>query len=306
VAGLTALVGVTGCGAAQAPPAPVGETRTFTGATGPVEVPVSPQRVVSTDFYTAYALLDMGYPVAATVEATVGGVFPEYQAAYAAIPKIGSPQEIDYEQLVAQNPDLILGTLVPGLSPDLVDRLNTIAPTLLFEAAGEPGTWQERAVRAADVVGRRSDAEALRTAYEARATDIGGRFADVLARTRWALVRGGAEGTAQVDLPNSWSGVVLGAVGARFGSVAAGKPGATTRLSYEQLGLLDDCDVVLHLVDTTGKLDANTERLLAQPTFQALRAAREGLVHPLPNYFVAHYRQGDAVLTELEGVLQKL
>lgn len=303
-AGLAALL--SACGAPKAPPAPTGGTRILTGATGPVEVPESPQRVVSTDFYTAYALLDVGYTVAATVEATVGGVFPEYQPAYAAIPKIGSAQQIDYEQLVAQNPDLVLGTAVPGLSTELVDRLNLIAPTLLFEAAGEPGTWQERAIRAADVVGRRADAEALRTAYEARAADIGRRYADVLARTRWALVRGGPEGTAQVDLPNSWSGVVLGAVGAQFGSAAAGKPGATTRLSYEQLGLLDDCDVVLHLVDTTGKLDASTERLLGQPTFRSLRAAREERVYPLPNYFVAHYRQGDAVLTGIEGVLQRL
>ena len=99
---------------------------------------------------------------------------------------------------------------------------------------------------------------------------------------------------------------MLGAVGARFGSAAAGRPGATTRVSYEQFGLLDDCDVVLHLVDTTGKLDASTERLLAQPTFHALRAARSGRVYPLPNYFVAHYRQADAVLTEIEGVLQEL
>ena len=88
--------------------------------------------------------------------------------------------------------------------------------------------------------------------------------------------------------------------------VAAGKPGATTPLSYEQLGLLDDCDVVLHLVDTTGTLDRNTAQVLDQPTFRALRAARNGQVHPLPNYYVAHYRQADAVLSEIETVLRQL
>jgi iron complex transport system substrate-binding protein len=237
---------------------------------------------------------------------TPTAVAPEYQATYDAIPKIGTTQEIDFESLVAQEPDLVLGTVVPGLPADLNDRLSGIAPTLLFPAAGEPGTWQERAVRTADVVGRRDRAEALRAAYETRASDIGGRYADVLARTRWALVRGGAQGNALVDLPNSWSGVVLGAVGAQFGGVAAGKPGASTPLSYEQLGLLDDCHVVLHLVDTTGKLDQNTAQVLEQPTFQALPAARNGRVHPLPNYYVAHYRQADAVSTEIETVLGKL
>jgi hypothetical protein len=37
-----------------------------------------------------------------------------------------------------------------------------------------------------------------------------------------------------------------------------------------------------------------------------LPAARNGQVHPLPNYYVAHYRQADAVLTEIETVLGKL
>jgi iron complex transport system substrate-binding protein len=305
-AGLATLLGLTACGAEQEPVAARPATRTFEGAFGPVDVPVAPQRVVSTDFYTAYALLDVGYTVAATVQATTGGVLPEYRATYEALPKIGAAQDVDFERVVAARPDLILGTLVPGLPGDLAERLSGIAPTLLFPAAGEPGTWGDRAVRAADVVGRRTEADALRTAYETRAADIGARHRDVLARTRWALVRGGAQGNALVDLPNSWSGVVLGAVGAQFGSVAAGKPGASTPLSFEQLGLLDDCDVVLHLVDTAGGVDANTQRVLDQPTFRALRAAREGRVYPLPNYYVAHYRQGDAVLTEIEGVLEKL
>jgi iron complex transport system substrate-binding protein len=243
--------------------------------------------------------------VAATAQATLGGVLPAYQQLYGAIPKIGTPQAINYEQIAAQQPDLILGTLVPNLPPELGDRLSAIAPTLFFEASKEPGTWQERAVRAADVVGRRAAAEALRDAYEQRARDIGSRYAGVLGRTRWALVRGGAQG-ALVDLPNSWSGVVLGAVGARLGSFAEGKPGASLPLSYEQLDLLADCEVVLHLVDTLGAVDQNTRRVLDQPTFAALPAARAGHVYPLPNYYVAHYKQGDAVLTELETVLAGL
>jgi len=304
-AGLAGLAGLAGCASGPAP-APVAAPRTFEGAFGPVQVPADPQRVVSTDFYTAYALLDVGFTVVGTVEATVGGVLPEHQAAYDAIPKIGTTQDVNYEVMVAQRPDLILGTLVPNLPEDLGTRLSAVAPTLLFPAADSPGTWQERAVRAADVVNRLDRAEKLRAAYEQRAADIGARYADVLGRTRWALVRGGAQGNALVDLPNSWSGVVLGAVGARLGAFAEGKPGASAPLSFEELAQLDDCDVVLHLADTTGRVNADTQRVLDQPTFQALRAARTGQVHPLPNYYVAHYKQADAVLTELERVLAGL
>jgi hypothetical protein len=50
-------------GATGSAPAPKA-SRTFDGAFGPIEAPVAPQRVASTDFYTAYALLDVGFNVA--------------------------------------------------------------------------------------------------------------------------------------------------------------------------------------------------------------------------------------------------
>ena len=95
-------------------------------------------------------------------------------------------------------------------------------------------------------------------------------------------------------------------VGVRLGAAAAGKPGVFTPLSFEQLGVLSDCDVVLHLADASGGVPADTQRMLDQPTFRALPAAQAGHVHPLPNYYVSHYGQADAVLTVLEAVLWRL
>ncbi|ALE72001.1 hypothetical protein AD006_08130 [Pseudonocardia sp. EC080610-09] len=300
-AGSAALLTLSACGSGGQ--APAGATRTVDGASGPVEIPVSPQRVAATDFYTTYALLDVGFTVVATAEATVGGVLPGLQSAYDVLPKVGKPQELSYEAIVAQRPDLILGTMVPGLAEDLPERLGAVAPTLLFAAGGAPGTWQERAVRAADAVGRGAEAEALRGRYEQRAREIGERHRDLLGRIRIGLVRGGPPGTALVDLPQSWSGVVLGAIGARLPAVAEGRPGASERMSYEEIGVLDDCDVLLHLADTRGGVDGNTTRMLQAPTFRALRAVRAGNLHPLPNYYVSHYGQGLAVLDELDRIL---
>ena len=296
-AGVAALLGLTACATAQ--PVAQGATRTVEGAFGPVEVPVDPQRVVATDFYTTYALLDVGYTVAGTAQATVGGVLPEYQQAYDAIPKVGSTVDLHYEAVAAQRPDLILGTLVPNLPEDLAQRLGAIAPALVFPAGGNPGTWRERAVRTADAVGRGAEMEQVKAAYEQHAREIASRHAALLGRIRIGLVRGGQEGTALVDLPNSWSGVVLGAAGARLTAFAEGKEGASAPLSYEQLGTLADCDVLLHLADTRGGIDPNTQRMLDASTFRAL----PGRVFPMPNYYVAHYRQGDAVLTELDRIL---
>lgn len=299
--GSAAVLALAACGGNGA--APAGATRTVEGATGPVRIPTDPQRVVATDFYTTYALLDVGFTVVATARATVGGVLPSLQAAYDTLPQIGSPAEPSLEAIAAQRPDLILGTLVPNLPAGIAERFAAVAPTLLFEAGASPGTWQERAVRAADAVGRREAAEQLRDRYTARAAEIGGRHRALLSRIRIGLVRGGPPGTAFVDLPQSWSGVVLDAAGARPAGVAEGRPGASTRLSYEELSAVDDCDVLLHLADTRGGVDGNTAALLGSPTFRALRAARAGNVYPLPNYYVAHYGQGLAVLDEVDRVL---
>ena len=129
-----------------------------------MEIPANPQRIVCTDFYTTYALLDVGVTPAGTAQATVGGVLPEYQQAYDAIPKVGSPTALNFEAIAAQSPDLILGTLVPSLPADLGTQLSGIGPTLLLPAAANPGSWGERALRTADAVNRLPQGEQLKAA----------------------------------------------------------------------------------------------------------------------------------------------
>lgn len=70
--------------------------------------------------------------------------------------------------------------------------------------------------------------------------------------------------------------MVLDGVGARFGSVAERNPGVFESLSVDELGRLDDCDVVRYLADAGGGVAANTQRVLDQPTNRSLRAAARG------------------------------
>ncbi|MEJ2864710.1 ABC transporter substrate-binding protein [Actinomycetospora flava] len=303
--GAAALV-LAACGSGEPSGGAGGATRTVEGANGPVQIPANPQRIVCTDFYTTYALLDVGVTPAGTAQATLGGVLPAYQQAYDAIPKVGTPTTLNFEAIAAQGPDLILGTLVPNLPADLGAQLSGIGPTLLLPSAANPGSWGERALRTADAVNRLQQGEALKARYEQHAGRIREQYSATLARTRWALVRGSAGGVFFSDYPTSWSGVVLADAGFRFGAFAEGKTGAGGRLSYEQATQLDDCDVVLHLADTTGGVDANTQTLLAQPAFQQVRAVREGRLFPLPNYYCSHYQQGEAVQSYLETLLPRV
>lgn len=304
--GVAAAAVLAACGTGGSDAAGGGAMRTVEGANGPVSIPANPQRIVCTDFYTTYALLDVGVTPAGTAQATVGGVLPEYQQAYDAIPKVGTPTALNFEAIAAQGPDLILGTLVPNLPADLGAQLSGIGPTLLLPAAANPGSWGERALRTADAVSRLPQGEQLKASYDQHAGRIREQYAATLSRTRWALVRGSSGGVFFSDYPTSWSGVVLADAGFQFGQFAAGKTGAGGRLSYEQATQLDDCDVVLHLADTAGGVDANTQTLLAQPAFQQVRAVREGRLFPLPNYYCSHYKQGEAVQSYLETVLPRV
>lgn len=305
--GAAGIAVVSGCGRAgddgaapvNAPDA--GGTRTVDSARGPVEVPVTPSRVVCTDFYSTYALLDVGFTPAGTAEATVGGVLPAQQAAYDALPKIGTTTELNYEAVAALTPDLILGTQVPGLADDVHEKLSAIAPTALF-AATSPGDWKQRAVRAADAVGRRADGEQLAQAYDDRVAQLRAGYADQLESLTWALFRASTEGTVFVDGATSWSGVVLADLGATL-TAAAPADAPTVQISAERYDTLDDADVILYLANARGEADPNTAAALEQPAFTG--AVTRARTVPLSSYYAAHYLDGQAVLDQIEEVLRQ-
>ena len=278
-----------------------GTTRAIETARGTVEIPTNPTRVVCTDFYSTYALLDVGFTPAGTAEATVGGVLPAQQEVYDRLPKVGVTTEINYEAVAALRPDLILGTQVPGLAEDLYDKLSAIAVTALF-AASSPGDWKQRAIRAADAVGRRAQGEDLAKAYQDRISAMKETYAAPLAGLTWALFRATPAGTAFVDGPTSWSGVILADLGAKL-TAAAPTDKPTVELAAERYDTLADSDVVLYLANAQGKADPNTQKVIETPYFQRTLGPTTRTV-PLSSYYAAHYLDGQAVLDQIEKVLR--
>ena len=271
-------------------------------AHGSVEVPADPKTVVCTDFYSTYALLDVGFTPAGTAEATVGGVLPSQQAAYDALPKVGKTTALDYESIAAlSSPDLILGTQVPGLADDIFDKLSGIAPTALF-AATSPSDWKVRAVRAASAVYRGSAAEDLATSYDDRVASLRQTYADRLGSTTWALLRATTTGAIFVDGPTSWSGVILADLGATF-TAAAPSDTVGTEYSLERLDVLSDADVVLYLANAAGGADPTTAEVISSPVFTKLVGPQPEKV-PLSSYYAAHYLDGQAVLDQVEMILK--
>ncbi|WP_229827923.1 iron-siderophore ABC transporter substrate-binding protein [Pigmentiphaga litoralis] len=115
------------------------------GQTGPViarqsaDLPARARRIVSLDDLSTEILMSLG--VAPLAAANLDS-YRRYVDLHADLLKdsqpLGSPQQPDLEALVRLQPDLIVG--VSYLHLPLFDRLQRIAPTLLFQVSLAPGS----------------------------------------------------------------------------------------------------------------------------------------------------------------------
>lgn len=152
------------------------ETRIFVDDAGnSVEIPVSPQRIVSLrGEYITTPLLELGAPVVGSsgrIDSPINDGRPYVRGAYdqfhfrfenSDIAWIGNPNEPDFEAVAAVDPDLIF---IPSWQSDLHDRLSIIAPTLVIDV------WHEQVLEGyqtmADAVGRLEEFEAGMAGYRA-------------------------------------------------------------------------------------------------------------------------------------------
>ncbi|GAB2665913.1 iron-siderophore ABC transporter substrate-binding protein [Saccharopolyspora gloriosae] len=298
-----AALGVAGCAGGAGGARPEGPTRRVETHQGPVDIPANPQRVVCLDQYATIALLDVGIRPAATVDGLDDWMPAQHLDTYRALPRVGGYQP-EFERVLAVRPDLIIGNSAFTLSGgSTYEQLTGIAPTVILTSRVS-GEWQEMALRAADIVNRPEPMNRLRDRYLERAAEIRKTYAAALERTRFNLVASFKSGSWNLCLPDSWSGVVLAEAGCRFGSAAEGRTGSAVEQSYEQLGVLNDTDVLFYQVNPDGQVDQAMQALLGQGSFQNLPAVRESGGTPFKNLYVFGYGQALGALDELEAVLR--
>nr|QEO73690.1 iron compound ABC transporter, periplasmic [uncultured bacterium] len=308
-----ATLGLAACGSGGGTTAPASNgsnaKRMFQTASGAVEIPAAPQRVVCTSYQMAAPLLDVGYSPAAVAEIPDLETFisGDVLAKYKALPKIGSWVEINLEQIIAQKPDMILVNGVPGYTDPKMEEYKKIAPSPILMAE-KTSDWTKVAIDAADSVGKKAEAEALRKKYTDRAADIKTKYAAALGKTKWSMLYEVSYGEGQWSLlfPDGWIGVVLQDAGVQFGSATAGKTGTGESYSLERLDLIADTDVIVAQADDKGNLVKAMADLGGQPGFQNLKAAKDKHVFPMPNFYTVSYSSALAVLDTLEDILKKL
>ena len=289
---------------------PIGSAATATKVVdtihGPVEVPVSPRRVVCIGFVDTACLLDLGVvPVGIS---TWGVSFlPDYEEVLADIPEIADATGLglNLELIASLEPDLIIGSdwLDPAQQSAPYDELSAIAPTALCEWQQAAGNWPDQDAWFADVLGRTAQLDALRNDFERAADDIADRHGAALAASRWALVQGGADQWFAYTAQSS-HGQVFVRAGVQLTDFVDGETAGVLALSYEQLAELQSADAIALNVNVSAADGADI--LGGQPLWAGLPAVAAERVYPMNWFFPSSYRVATALLGELDTALTQL
>lgn len=259
-------------------------TRTYDSDFGPVEIPANPediQRIVSVDFYTPAALVDLGITPVGVVQSYFddGAAIPEHyrsEVTDSGATSIGEYYELDVEAVSTTDPDLILATddFLP-LDDPLRDKLESIAPIITFKARdGE--SWRTRSTELADILDREDALEPLVADYNSRRDEIAERYSNVLDNETFAVfVPTADEWGTYAD--THFSTPILRDLGAHFREQRddeINENGFPNWFSYEELGRLDNVNVIFTPVTDRAVLD----KVEGNELWKRLPAVRNGLV----------------------------
>ncbi|WP_433605851.1 ABC transporter substrate-binding protein [Prescottella agglutinans] len=223
IAASAVLLGLTGCGdSADDDASTIVRTTTKIAGAGVVSVErdtraacatptpadpgaTDPRRIVVLDGAAMDSVCALGLWERVVGAATSDGETP--QPAYlgtgiSLLPSVGPESAPDVDRIAEAAPDLILGS-APA-SPELADRLKTVAPTVFV--GDDPVQWKSRFLAAGKALGRSGAARQALDAYTADAARIG---TELNARqTQASVIRFRSDATA-IEGPGSFSGQVL-------------------------------------------------------------------------------------------------
>ncbi|MFJ7249591.1 ABC transporter substrate-binding protein [Kitasatospora sp. NPDC098652] len=285
--GAAALAACSGSGGSQPPaadfeasgtpsPTPLPPV-TVNAATGPVQVPGEPVRVVVLDTDVLDSALTLGItPVGAALPAADTG-FPAYWPASrtAGVQLVGPAGAPDLAALRALRPDLILSNQTRD--GDRYEQLRAIAPTVLTQTTGAP--WKANFQLHAQALSRVAAGAAFAASYQKHAGQVAGALAAAkLSGRKVSLVRFTEGGGIRLFGRQSFPGSVLA-------DAEVGRPDAQNvdqsdfEIPLDQIGKADG-DLLLYA--TYGDPErAGEEAALASPGWQGLGAVKAHRAFPV-------------------------
>ena len=320
-----AALGACGVGEETAvPTATVAATRTVATPRGSVTIPAHPQRVIGLTTHDLANALALELPVIAGPGETgqPNAPFPPYLvAAYgeqlAGVTAIAYQPGLNFEQLTALEPDVILTGLFGTFDPGFV-QLDVIAPTVTyvyFEGADLTLVpWREVLRMNGTQFGREDEAEAFITRFAERAADLRERLAPRWAGATYAIVEPygnefwlyGLDGGHTATTLNEELGLALADSVRELVAEADELNQGGVSVSYELLGELD-ADVFFMPVyaGADGSPDrSGIETVTAQALWATLPAVQAGQVYEFTGDI--WYESGPMALAFLDVVERAL
>jgi len=252
-------------------------TRTFTHAAGTTEIPIDPQRIVTTtDQNALLPLLELGVkPVA-----SAGQVLPDGTKRFrrtegfdtSGIAFTGPYLEPNLEAVAAQRPDLIVGY---EFDKEAYEGLSRIAPTVLIQIFERP--LSDALLDFGELVGRQDEAERMKVDYDARIASLRERLGDRVDRLSVSVIAAGDPGLFGRADTGQALGTVMADLDLRRPAPQRGPadPSADADISVEQIDQ-HDADVVL-VIDFTGdRQDRGLRTVLDSPLYARLAATKAG------------------------------
>ncbi|MFN3216875.1 MAG: ABC transporter substrate-binding protein [Acidimicrobiales bacterium] len=259
---LAALIAAAGCGDDDnGASGDASATRPVDTPWGTVEIPVSPKRIVATDFPTAQSLLLMGAPVVG-----FGGsealldipVLDQYVDAdiIASLQFVGSARELNLELLATLEPDVIIGQ--SDFLEEQREPLQEIAPVAVYPATFADGTedWTQYHRTVGEILGLENEMQEVLDTYDATIRQLRADLGDRTdARVRIAILY---TDYAAIYSATSHTGNVLDDLGLEVTlpeELESAPVQINHEISLENIELLDE----EHLVVLTSVADADTE-----------------------------------------------
>lgn len=287
-------------------------TRVYENAFGTVELPEKIERIVSVDFYTPAALIDLGVMPVGVVNTyftdTEGIAIPtQYSAAIAEsdAESIGEYYELNLEAVAKADPDLIIATsdFLPIDDPLRVE-LEKVAPIITFEARdGE--SWRTRATDLAEILDKEDVLQPLIEEYDEKRDAIKSEYADILADQAVAVF------VPVVDEWGTYSDThfatpILRDLGATFREQQADEVNEAkfpNWFSYENLDRLSNADVLF----VQGGNEEGFATLGENTIWQKLPAVQNGMVFDyIPLSPTGSFGWASENLEDLEGLFAEV
>ncbi|AEF41507.1 ABC transporter substrate-binding protein [Hoyosella subflava] len=279
------------------------ETRAFTHSQGVTEIPVEPQRIVTTtDQNALLPLLELGItPVgSAGIELDGGQIRFRRTDGYdtTSVEPVGPYGAPNLEKIAALNPDVIVGY---EYDSDMYDDLSAIAPTVLIQVFDRP--LDDALLDFADLAGETDRAEEMQADFRARVDDFLDKLGDRKDTLSISLISQYEPGQFnRVDIGQA-TGTVMQALDLLRPAPQQG-PGDFEDYSIETLGQ-HDADVVLVFDYSDDEGQRADNPLYNSPVFAELAATKAGQAYVIDGATTVGAAWGKmiAFLDELERIL---